>query len=111
MGQIKFMQFYTRLVEHFLRMTVRNSSVTGEVPQYWHSFTTHWIENLSDEDKKFICFVFDKQYDDSRDGIGCYPSEDAYPVKRERLYRLERDFAIAGGLIVEGSTNDGSTES
>lgn len=111
MGQIKFTQFYTRLVENYLRVVIQYKWKNNFIPQEWHNFTTFWLDQLSEEDKKFIYFVFDKQYENIYEGLGCYPGKEPYQAKREWLYRLERDFAIAGGLIVEEIPNDRGTES
>lgn len=101
MGQIKFRQCYTELVEHYLRMAVRHKSVSSETPKDWHSFTEYWIDRLSDEDKKFIQFVFDYQFYNTTEGLYCFQSDENMYAKRKRLAMLEKQFAIDGGLYEE----------
>lgn len=104
MGQIKFKMFYTELVEAYLRAVVRNwkKYLTTE----WWEFTTNWIENLSEEDRDFIKFVFSEEYYYSSDGVACYPSDKLYFVKRRWLFSLEKKFAIDAGLITDQINDD-----
>jgi len=91
---------YTGLVELYLRATIRNWK--KYIPKEWYEFATMWLELLSDEDRKFLEFVFGKDFYYSADGVACYQSEtESHFEKRERLYRLEQKFAIDGGLIIE----------
>ena len=102
MGQIKTRWFYTELVEHYLRMAVRYEVVSKASSQRWFDITKDWIANLSDKDKEFIRFVFDKQFFSTAEGLYCYQCKDNMFLKRVRLAELEKDF----GLIGEDSTGD-----
>lgn len=99
-------KFYTEVVEHFLRMGVRCDSVEGEVQRKWHKFTTYWIDILSDEDKKFIKFVFSYIFRNTDSGLNDFPSSESLTAKRKRLDRLEMKFAIDAELIPERSNSD-----
>lgn len=105
MGQIKFKWFYTELVEAFMRAVVRNRKkyLTTE----WWEFTVNWVENLSEEDRDFIQFVFSEEYYYSSDGVACYSSDKkTYFSKREWLFSLEKKFAIDAGLIADQTNDD-----
>lgn len=110
MGQIKFRWFYTELVEHYFRMAVRYKTVSKVSSQYWFDITKSWIDRLSDEDKQFIRFVFDKQFFNTAEGLYCYQSTDGMYVKRVRLAELERQFALETGLIGENINEDRTGE-
>ena len=105
MGLIETRWFYTELVEHYLRMAVRYETVSKS-SQYWFDITKDWIANLSDKDKEFIRFVFDKQFLSTAEGLRCYQCNDGMRVKRIRLTELEKDFASECGLIVKDDTGD-----
>ena len=92
-------------------MAVRYNNVTKDTPQNWYDFAVFWIEGLSDNDKKFIQFVFGKQFFDTDEGLYRFQSDEIMYAKRTRLALLEKEFAIASGLIMEDSENDGGTES
>lgn len=111
MSRIRLRQYYTELVEHYFRMAVRYNNVTRDTPQNWYDFTVFWIEGLSDNDKKFIQFVFGKQFFATDEGLYCFQSDEIMYTKRTRLALLEKEFAIASGLIMEDTENDGGTES
>lgn len=101
MGRIYFNQFYTSFVEHCLKVVLRQWHKT-DLPKNWKRFTSHWLDNmLSEEDKEFVQFVFDKRFYNTTEGLNCYHPEEDYFLKRRRLHNIERDFAIAGGLIDE----------
>lgn len=54
MEQIKSKPFYSELVEHYFRMSVRYPTAPPGMEDeklYWYDFTTFWIEGLSKEDK------------------------------------------------------------
>lgn len=106
MGQIKTRWFYTELVEHYLRMAVRYERVSKASSQHWFDITKNWIAGLSEKDKQFIQFVFDRQFYNTAEGLYCYQSVDDMYAKRIRLGELEKDFALKCGLIGEGSTGD-----
>ena len=106
MGRIKLRWFYTDLIEHYFRMAVRYKTVSKASSQLWFDITKDWIANLSDKDKEFIRFVFDKQFFSTAEGLYCYQSVDDMYAKRIRLGELEKDFALKCGLIGEGSTGD-----
>jgi len=107
MGRIRFRRFYTDIVEHYLRMAVRHRFVNGTVPQEWHKFTTEWIERLSDEDKEFIRFVFDKSNFNSFEGVSRYhrgieaEGNANYELKLDKLMKLEKQFAIEAGFYTQ----------
>lgn len=103
MAQIRFIWYYTQLVEHYLRMAVRYEKVSKDTPQDWFHFTKAWIEMQSKDDKELICFVFGKQFFNTIEGLYCYERETPMYKKRERLAVLERQFAIDGGLIGDES--------
>lgn len=106
MGRIKSRWFYTDLVEHYFRMVVRYKTVSKTSSQHWFDITTDWINELSDEDKQFIRFVFDKQFYSTSEGLYCYQSKDDMYVKRIRLAELEKDFALKSGLIDDCNTGE-----
>lgn len=106
MGRIKFRWFYTDVVEHYFRMAVRYETVSKSSSQHWFDITKDWIEKLSDEDKCFIRFVFDKQFYSTSEGLYCYQCADNMYVKRIRLAELEKKFAIKCGLIDEQETGE-----
>ncbi len=101
MGQIKVRWFYTDLVEHYFRMAVRYKTVSKASSQHWFDITNDWIGNLSEKDKQFIQFVFDKQFYSTSEGLYCYQGTDNMYLKRMRLAELEKDFALNCGLIDE----------
>lgn len=101
MGRIRFKRFYTDIVEHYLRMAVRHHFVKGSVPQEWHSITTKWIEGLSEEDREFIRFVFDRKHYNSFEGCSCFQNGEVYDFKLNKLALLEKQFAIDTGLYFE----------
>ena len=106
MGQIKTRWFYTELVEHYLRMAVRYETVSKASSQHWFDITKDWIANLSDKDKQFIRFVFDRQFYSTAEGLYCYQCKDDMYVKRIRLSELEKDFALKSGLIDNYNTGE-----
>lgn len=110
MGQIRFKWYYTDFVEHCLRKAVRYDYPSEDMPKDWFSFAKTWIDFLSDEDKKFILFVFDKQFFNATEGLYCFDEETDLYSKRERLAILEKQFAIAGGLFNEVSDSATDTE-
>ena len=101
MAQIRFIWYYTQLVEHYFRMTVRYEKVNKGPPQDWFHFAKAWIERQSKDDKELIYFVFGKQFFNTIEGPYCYKRDTPMFKKRERLAVLERQFAIDGGLIGE----------
>lgn len=108
MARIRFRRFYTDIVEHYLRMAVRHDFVTGSVPQKWHKFTTEWIDKLSDEDKDFIRFVFNKSNFNSFEGVSRYHRIGVEPVcnatyetRLELLVNLEKQFAVDAGFYTQ----------
>ena len=103
MAQIRFIWYYTQLVEHYLRMAVRYDRVDKNTPRDWFQFTKTWVEMQSNEDKELIYFVFGKQFFNTIEGLYCYERDTPMFKKRERLAVLERQFAIDGGLIGDES--------
>ena len=97
MARLYFRQYYTSIVEQYIRAVVRKYR-KGAIPHEWYKFTTYWIDKLSDEDKKFIRFVFHKNHYNSYVGVSCYPEND-FLMNHRRLYDLERQFAVAAGFI------------
>lgn len=106
MRRIYFRQFYTSFVEYCLKVVVRKW-YKNDLTDEWHKFTAYWLDNnLSEEDRNFIRFVFDERFYTTAEGLVCYePSED-YEIKRRRLFVLERNFAIAGGLTDESQKSN-----
>lgn len=98
MGRILFKQFYTTFVEQCFHVVVRKWAHTG-LPRKWYEFSTNWIAGLSEEDKKFIQFVFAYQFRDTNTGLYGFKCADAMPEKRIRLAALEKQFAMDSGLI------------
>lgn len=96
---MSFREHYTELVEHFFRMAVRHIEVTKKTPLDWFKFTWNWIDRQSEEDKKFIQFVFAYQFRDTNTGLYGFKCADAMPEKRIRLAALEKQFAMDSGLI------------
>lgn len=101
MERIKFHWFYTTLVEHYFRMAVRYKTVSRESSQRWFALTKKWINSLNEEDKHFINFVFSRQFFNTAEGLYCFKSTDDMEMKRTRLAILEKEFALATGLIGE----------
>ncbi len=104
MEHIKIRWFYTELVEHYLRMAVRYNVVSKASSQEWFDTTKEWIDSLSDNDREFIRFVFDKQFFSTAEGLYCYQRNENMYVKRSRLAELEKAFALKSGLIGTDST-------
>lgn len=96
---MRFREHYTELVEHFFRMAVRHIEVTEKTPLDWFKFTRNWIDKQSEEDKKFIQFVFAYQFRDTNTGLYGFKCADAMPEKRIRLAALEKQFSTDSGLI------------
>lgn len=101
MGQIKSKPFYAELVEHYFRMAVRYSIVPDGVQLHWFDFTTFWIEGLPKEDKEFIHFVFKRQFINTNDGLYHFKCDYGLSIKRERLWELEKRFAVDAELVGE----------
>lgn len=101
MGRIYFRQYYTPLVEEYLRTVVRKRKLNF-IPIKWRKFTTNWIEHLSDEDRNFIKFVFHADHYNSYVGVLSYCPQEQFLLKYRRLYDLERQFAIDAGLLTTG---------
>ena len=95
---MRFREHYTELVEHFFRMAVRHIEVTEKPPLDWFKFTRNWIDRQSEEDKKFIQFVFAYQFRDTNTGLYGFRCADAMPEKRIRLAGPEKQFAMDSGL-------------
>jgi len=110
MGRIRFKQYYTEVVEHFLRLSVRYTKVSRNTPLDWFTFTNTWIEMQSEEDKEFIRFVFDRRYFSTLEGLACFESDTELSFKRERLALLEKQYAIDAGLISGETDNDRGTK-
>lgn len=118
MAKFKFYRVYTNLVEHYLRQAVRYEHVGKEKAQDWHKFTKTWLSFLPDEDREFLQFVF--SIDFHRTDFALYeyvgkgneelPKPANYDLNRNKLYELERQFAVHAGLIGEGEFYDGSGE-
>lgn len=96
---MRYREYYTELVEHFFRMAVRHTEVKEKNYHDWFKFTQMWIDLQSEEDKRFILFVFDYQFRNTNDGLYGYKCSEAMPEKRSRLAALEKQFAIDSGLI------------
>lgn len=110
MGRIKTRWFYTELVEHYLRMAVRYKTVSKASSQYWFDITKDWIGKLSDKDKQFIRFVFDKRFYSTVEGLQCFDTAKDLYLKRAWLAELEKKFALEAGLISEHDTEDNMDE-
>lgn len=105
MSRIYFRQYYTPLVEEYLRAVVRKWSPKA-IPSSWYAFTKTWIEMLPEDDRAFIQFVFHTNYYNSYVGVSCYP-EGQFLLNYRRLYNLERRYAIDGGLLDDASDCEG----
>ena len=105
MARLYFRQYYTSIVEQYIRAVVRKYR-KGAIPHEWYKFTTYWIDTLSDEDKKFIQFVFSYIFRNTDSGLNDFPSSESLTAKRKRLDRLEMKFAIDAELIPERSNSD-----
>lgn len=99
MERIYFRQYYTPVVEQYLRAVVRKWK-PNSIPSSWYKFTVSWLDFLSKEDKEFIQFVFHPDYYNSYVGVSCYPYEQ-FLLNFRRLYNLERRYAIDAGLLDE----------
>ena len=99
MGRIKMRWFYTNLVEHYFRMGVRYDEVKGIVAKQWLDFTKDWIDKLYEDDREFIEFVFSYQFRTTEDGLAKYPSSETTEMKRLRLAKLGKRFAVDAELI------------
>lgn len=105
MGRIYLTHFYTTFVEHCLQVVVGHKPSMG-LPKKWISFSEEWILKLSISDQQLIFRAFDSLYNYSTTTDRALKISDVetYDMNRERLFKLERDFAIKGGLI--GSCSD-----
>lgn len=101
MGRIYFRQYYTPLVEQYLKTIVRNSKLKT-IPVKWRRFTSNWIEQLSEKDKDFVRFVFRADHYNSYVGVLSYCPEEQFLLKYRKLFDLERQFAIDAGLLSTG---------
>ena len=111
MGRIRFKTYYCELVEHYFRMAVRNKTVYDDTPLDWFIFTKEWIGMQSEEDREFITFIFGRGFYKTFDGMYCFGHEKSpswlkgvnsynlMNVMRDRLCKLERDYAIAAKLV------------
>lgn len=106
MGRIKLRWFFTDLVEHYLRMAVRYKTVSKASSQHWFTITRDWIAGLSEKDKHFIRFVFDRRFYSTAEGLYSYQNGDDMHTKRSYLAELEKDFAVKCGLIGENQSDD-----
>ncbi len=104
MGQIYFRQFYTEFVEHCMQTVCGGRKPFG-LPSSWIEFTKTWLENLSEEDKYFVTFVFGSDHFNSHEGLSCFHPEEDYHLKRKRLFILEMDFAINSELLDKNYAN------
>ncbi len=98
MGRIYFRQYYTPVVERYLRAVVCKCS-SNFIPISWYEFTANWIKKLADYDREFIEFVFHHDHYNSYVGVSCY-SKEQFSLNFRRLYNLERQYAIDAGLLV-----------
>lgn len=97
---------YTNLIELYLRAVIRNWH-RNQIPDEWHKFTLAWLYRQTETDRDFLYFVFSEDYFHSVDGVACYPSEsESYFDKCERLHRLEKQYAIDSGLILDKDNKD-----
>ncbi|MFV0351837.1 MAG: hypothetical protein ACK5JF_05950 [Oscillospiraceae bacterium] len=108
MSGIQFKWYFTAVVEHFMRLAVRYREATSPTSQRWLSFTQNWIEGQSAEDGDFIRFVFAYRFRSTIDGLNAFVCEEPVPLqaKRERLARLEKQFALDAGLCGEDTNQE-----
>lgn len=103
MSGIRLKWYFTELVEHYFRMAVRYTKVSNQTPKDWFVFTRYWIDMQSPEDKEFIRFVFAYRFRTTIDGLNAFVCKEPVPLqdKRERLAKLEKQFALDAGLYDE----------
>lgn len=109
MGRIRFYMVYTDLVEHYLRLGVRYEKARHYQCEDWHKFTKEWLSTLDTEDNLFLNFIFGSRF--RRTDFGLYEyvhpgnerleKEVNYEFNRQKLFGLERKFAVDAGLINE----------
>ena len=102
MSQIELRQYYTPLVEHYLRLGVRSPVIQDMVSKSWKSLTLRWLNTISESDLSFLQSVFKYEnfkYENhtTREGLLSLPGD--YGLNRKRLYALEKEFATYTGLI------------
>ena len=106
MGRIKFGYVYSNLVEFYFRSVIRHRQ--DYIPEKWYKFTAVWINQLNQDDRNFITFVFGKQFDSITNGLACYmpkgksadePTSCEFEIKRKLLLDLEKQFALDSGII------------
>lgn len=102
-GRIYFVQYYTRFVEYCFREYVQYPDRKRRLPETWEDFTGKWLEKLNESDRDFITYVFNPAFRYSSEGCANYQAESPsdYQRNRDRLFRMERDFAIESGLCEE----------
>ena len=94
--RVFFNRYYTRFVEHCLRVAVRKH---GDLPDEWHKFGKFWLDGLDDSDRKFIKYVFDEAFTFASEGCACFGANpEDVESNKQRLYDLEERFAVDGGL-------------
>ncbi|MBE5884399.1 MAG: hypothetical protein E7291_08310 [Lachnospiraceae bacterium] len=93
--------FYTEVVEHFFRMAVRHENVSVDTPAARFRFTKRWINNLTEDKRVFIEFVFGDGNLSTMDALYAYRGNTLMPMyqKRVLLSELERQYAIDSKLI------------
>lgn len=106
MGRIYFRTFYTELVEHYLRMVIRYTTVSKGSSQHWFDFAKKWFNDLPDKDREFLEFIFSKDFYNTTEGLYCYKRGWSMETKRAHLAELERNFALKSEIISDYTTSE-----
>lgn len=99
MSQIEFCRHYTSLVEHYFRLAVRSPCIRDSISEMWQTVTLQWLNTLPSEDKAFIQSVFSRENHTTKEGLLSLNGD--YRISRNRLFALEKGFAIYTLLISE----------
>lgn len=112
MSHIFLKYYYMDFVAYCLRSHYTDRDY---LPEKWVTFTDDFFKNLSDNDRAFLDFVFDKRYKDEWDGCSWYNTQSQLRIdspglaqNKTRLMNIERDFAEQGGLVnpINGNRNN-----
>lgn len=106
MSHVFFKQYYMDFVEYCFRAHYQGRN---RLPDVWLNFINTWFEHISEEDEAFLAFVFSDRFKRAFDGCTEYaePQQECDTARNKmRLFRLEKDFAVTGGLTRESANTD-----
>ncbi len=92
---------YTAIVEHCLRLAIRQPTITNEVSKMQANRCVTWLNELSEPDRIFLKVVYGKvpniKYPTTYDGLKLYGGDTQQLYLR--LDKLHRDFAVFNSWI------------